>query len=82
MKRNFSKYCITDVSFDTLKILQEKYEKEINSGVVSIEQQDATQLSYGDSSFDRLIAVHVLEHLPNPVHVLKEWDKVVKPGVG
>ena len=32
-----------------------------------MEKQDATNLIYLDASFDRLIASHALEHLPNPV---------------
>jgi phosphatidylethanolamine/phosphatidyl-N-methylethanolamine N-methyltransferase len=80
VKRNFSTYMMTDGSQDMLSISKEKYVKEINSGIVQVEQQDATHLSYETASFDRLIATHVLEHLPNPVQVLEEWNRVVRPG--
>jgi len=80
VKKGFLQYFMTDGSLEMLEIAKEKYEKEKLSGVVQIEQQDATQLSYATASFDRLIATHVLEHLPNPVQVLKEWNRVVKPG--
>lgn len=76
----FSKYIMTDGSTEMLSIASGKYSKEISSGVMVCERQDATKLSYPDSSVDRLIATHVLEHLPNPVNVLKEWNRVVKPG--
>ena len=33
-----------------------------------------------DASQDFLIANHVLEHSPNPLHVLTNWLRVVKPG--
>lgn len=33
-----------------------------------------------DSSQDFLIANHVLEHSPNPLQVLVNWSRVVKPG--
>ena len=57
-----------------------RYAKEVASGVLSIEKQDATRLRFPDGSFDRLIATHVLEHIPNPVAALREWDRVVKKG--
>lgn len=80
VNRSFSKYIMTDGSTEMLSIASEKYSKEILSGLMQIEQQDATKLDYPDSFVDRLIATHVLEHLPNPVSVLKEWNRVVKPG--
>lgn len=80
VNKNFSKYILTDGSAGMLAISSEKYADEISSGLVSIEQQDATKLNYPNASVDRLIATHVLEHLPNPVNVLKEWNRVVKPG--
>ncbi|MCK4839655.1 MAG: class I SAM-dependent methyltransferase, partial [Desulfobulbaceae bacterium] len=60
----FSKYIMTDGSREMLAIAGEKYSKEVSSGLLEIEQQDATRLSYSDNSVDRLIATHVLEHLP------------------
>ena len=79
MKHVFDKYVMTDGSDEMLKIASEKYaeQKSVNSFV--IEKQNATSLTYSDHSFDRLIATHVLEHLPNPVEVLKEWNRVVRP---
>ena len=62
-----------------LKIASEKYADQLLSNSVVIEKQDATSLTYSDHSFDRLIATHVLEHLPNPVQVLKEWNRVIRP---
>lgn len=80
VQKSFSKYIMTDGSAEMLSIATEKYPKEISSRLLQIEQQDTTRLSYTDNSFDRLIAAHVLEHIPNPVNVLKEWDRVVRPG--
>jgi ubiquinone/menaquinone biosynthesis C-methylase UbiE len=75
-----AEYVMTDASDDMLAIARKKYEREVSEGRVRIEKQDATRLTYADASFDRLIASHVLEHLPNPVAVLTEWNRVVKPG--
>lgn len=80
VKQSFKKYTMTDGSTEMLSLASEKFAGEISSGLIEIEQQDATKLSYSDSSFDRLIATHVLEHLINPVSVLREWNRVVKPG--
>jgi len=76
----YSKYIMTDGSAEMLAIAAEKYSREVFSGFLVIEQQDATTLSYPDGCVDRLIATHVLEHLQNPVNVLKEWNRVVRPG--
>jgi SAM-dependent methyltransferase len=37
-------------------------------------------LPYEDASFDRAIAIHVLEHLPNLPIVLAEIERLLKPG--
>jgi phosphatidylethanolamine/phosphatidyl-N-methylethanolamine N-methyltransferase len=47
---------------------------------ITIEAQDATKLNYADDTADRLIGSHVLEHLPEPHKVLREWSRVVKDG--
>lgn len=79
MKEKFDQYVMTDSSDDMLKIASQKYTKHLLEKSLIIEKQDAASLSYPDYSFDRLIATHVLEHLPNPVGVLKEWNRVVRP---
>ncbi|HLH12711.1 MAG TPA: class I SAM-dependent methyltransferase [Methylovirgula sp.] len=38
------------------------------------------QLPYGDSFFDRVVVVHVLEHLPDLPGCLNEVERVLKPG--
>lgn len=77
---DFVQYFMTDSSDEVLEIASKKFSDHLSSGVLVIERQDAASLVYPDNSFDRIIATHVLEHLPNPVAVLKEWDRVVRPG--
>lgn len=38
------------------------------------------RLPYDDEYFDRVLAIHVLEHLPNLPAALKEIKRILKPG--
>lgn len=80
VSHDYNQYVMTDGSAAMLEIAAKKYASQCSTGKLQIEQQDATSLSYPNASFDRLIATHVLEHLPNPVEVLREWNRVVRPG--
>jgi phosphatidylethanolamine/phosphatidyl-N-methylethanolamine N-methyltransferase len=80
LKKPVSEYVLTDGSDVMLQVAAKRYQKEILAGKIIVSKQDATRLEYPDQSFDRLIATHVLEHIPNPVAVLREWDRVVKKG--
>jgi phosphatidylethanolamine/phosphatidyl-N-methylethanolamine N-methyltransferase len=77
IRHQFKDYTMTDYGDYCLSVLNHKYAQDEK---VKIIKEDATQLSFADNSFDRLIACHVLEHLPEPHNVLKEWYRVVKPG--
>lgn len=74
IRHTYDKYIISDLNVSML----ENYQS--NNPKIKIEQQDATNLSYEDNSFDRLIATHVLEHLPSPHLVIREWVRVLRPG--
>lgn len=76
----FDEYVMTDGNDEMLRIASEKFKDPLARGLMVIEKQDATRLTYAENKFDRLIATHVLEHLPNPVAVLSEWNRVVRPG--
>lgn len=45
-----------------------------------LRQADVLSIPYADESFDFVMAAHVLEHLPQPQHALREMVRVLKPG--
>lgn len=47
---------------------------------VEVQKLSGNRLPFADDSFDRLIATHVLEHVPDPHLALQEWVRVVRPG--
>lgn len=51
-----------------------------NAGRYELQQMDATNMSFKARSFDGAFLCWVLEHVPNPVHVLSEVRRVLKPG--
>lgn len=78
VRHSFDEYVMTDLNPPMLA--QAQGAKDVTKGNVIAQREDATKLSFADASFDRVIAAHVLEHLPNPHFVLREWVRVLKPG--
>ncbi len=47
----------------------------------TFEQVDAAKpLPFSDASFDALVCIDAINHLPNRMAVLRDWGRVVKPG--
>lgn len=42
--------------------------------------REACDLRVPDSSYNFILASHVLEHCANPIKVLREWQRVARPG--
>jgi len=78
VRHSFDEYWMTDLNQPLLD--QFAANGPTKEGRICVKSEDATHLSFADHSFDRLIAAHVLEHLPNPHRVLREWVRVVRPG--
>lgn len=74
----FDEYWMTDITAPMLERIDAGNPQR--RGKIIVKSEDATRLSFADHSFDRLIAAHVLEHLPDPHRVLREWVRVVRPG--
>lgn len=47
---------------------------------VTGQQANATALPFEDGSFDAVIAMHMLYHLPDPAKGFAEMHRVLKPG--
>ena len=47
---------------------------------LSFEVGDANKLRFEDQSFDIVHSHQVLQHVPDPVHTLREWKRVTKAG--
>ena len=77
VKSKYSKYLLTDIRKSelcpTAKIASE-------SGSLTFLLQDAENLSFSDSSMDRVIFACVLHHLGDPEKALCEARRVVKSG--
>ena len=54
--------------------------QNLNLGNVDLRVGDAASLPWSDNQFDHIYAIWVLEHLPDPLQVLKEARRVLKPG--
>ena len=79
VRHQFDEYVMTDGAEDMVAQLQ-LASTELSDPRVTVATENACRLSFGDHSFDRVIATHVLEHLPSPQVVVEEWRRVVKPG--
>lgn len=67
-------YVATDLREDHLAELRERF-----PGVEAVRADVQSELPFEDGSFDRVNAIHVLEHLPNLPPALDEIRRVLKP---
>lgn len=68
-----------DLSAEMLKKAQRKIEK-YDLHHITLEKMDAGNLDLEDSSFDTVIAAHVVSVVPDPVKVVLEMKRVCKKG--
>lgn len=79
VRHKFSEYRMTDDNEIMLELLKRTAEKDSRANEIIVEKQNALKPAYSDESFDRLIATHLLEHLPEPHLVLRNWYRLLKP---
>ncbi|MFH2135442.1 MAG: class I SAM-dependent methyltransferase [Pseudomonadota bacterium] len=80
IRHTFNEYWMTDLNPPMLDKIEHGKDSDGKNRNIIVSAENASQLSYPDASFDRLIAAHVLEHLYKPHEVLREWARVLKPG--
>jgi phosphatidylethanolamine/phosphatidyl-N-methylethanolamine N-methyltransferase len=64
------------------EMLEKAQDKIIELGLISVtlKVMDATVMDFGDSEFDSALATYTISAVPDPVGVLREMRRVVKPG--
>ncbi|MFX1537575.1 MAG: class I SAM-dependent methyltransferase [Promethearchaeota archaeon] len=67
-----------DIQESVVKYLQRRVEKENISNIIP-KVDDAYNLSFEDESIDRIFAIGCLPEIPDPVRVLREFKRVLKP---
>jgi len=68
-----------DLSEEMLEKAQDKV-VELSLGNVTLKTMDATIMDFGQGEFDSAVATYTISAVPDPVAVLREVKRVVKPG--
>jgi len=70
------------VEFLSEEMLEKAHEKlvELGLGNVALKAMDATVMDFGDDEFDAAVATYTISAVPDPVAVLGQMRRVVKPG--
>jgi SAM-dependent methyltransferase len=79
VRHQFDEYVMTDGAEGMTAQLR-RASSELSDPRITVATENACRLSFSDRCFDRVIATHVLEHLPSPQLVVEEWRRVLKPG--
>ena len=64
-------FSISDIKYTSIDITGARNPTEI---------MDITDLKFEDNSFDTIICLHVLEHIPEDIRAMRELHRVLKPG--
>jgi phosphatidylethanolamine/phosphatidyl-N-methylethanolamine N-methyltransferase len=68
-----------DLSAEMLEKAQEKM-AELGLANVTLKVMDATRMDFADDEFESALATYTISAVPDPVAVLREMRRVVKPG--
>ena len=80
VRHGFDSYVVTDLDPAALEVAKKKHEGLAPVGSIVYQTQAAAALDFEACSFDRVIASHVLEHIPEPHKAIWEWLRVLRPG--
>ncbi|WP_431704720.1 class I SAM-dependent methyltransferase [Geminocystis sp. CENA526] len=68
-----------DLAESMLKLAQTNIEKAQKSSQITLSLLDGKKMSYGDNIFDLVMSNSLVHHIPNPMDLFREIDRVVKP---
>jgi ubiquinone/menaquinone biosynthesis C-methylase UbiE len=69
-----------DASSKQVRLAARTLAREARAGKARFSVQDASRLSFADSTFDGAFVCWLLEHVPDPVAILRETLRALKPG--
>lgn len=70
---------LADASAGMIAEAQERC-RDLPVGSVSVQQADAAAMPFADASFDVVLAMHMLYHVPDPGRAIAEMFRVLRPG--
>lgn len=71
---------ISGVDISAPMLAQAQQNLETRCTTLDLRRGNIRQLPFADESFDAVIFAHVLEHMANPIAILHEMVRVLKPG--
>jgi phosphatidylethanolamine/phosphatidyl-N-methylethanolamine N-methyltransferase len=69
-----------DLSPEMLNKARRRVARDRLRNVEAILEMDASDMSFADSSFDVVVAMYVLTVVPDPTQVMRELERVCRPG--
>ncbi|MCA1299336.1 class I SAM-dependent methyltransferase [Stappia indica] len=69
-----------DLSEPMLERARQRVAREHLGNVAELQAMDASDLTYGEASFDLATVMYVMTVVPDPASVLAELERVVRPG--
>ncbi|HLX59153.1 MAG TPA: class I SAM-dependent methyltransferase [Ktedonobacteraceae bacterium] len=69
-----------DLSAMMVRVATRRNARAVKAGRVALAQGTMTALPYADHSFDKIMTIHTFYFWPEPVRVLRELSRVLKPG--
>ena len=78
VRHGFDEYLVTDISASFLDLARQRHAGDARP--IRYAVADATRTGFEPQSFDRIISVYNLEHLPEPHRVLEHWRDLLRPG--
>lgn len=68
------------IGIDTSERAEQAFKQRFQDVSIRYMMMDANRLDFPDASFDTVSISYSLHHLPDPLHVLNEMKRVLKPG--